>query len=140
MNIDKLVNVHPRVVDVVTRIKFAMTELGYPMMVTDGARTVDQQQALFRKGRDQAGHVIEPHAIVTNCDGIVNRSNHQLDPKDGLGRAVDMCFLVDNKPSWAETMPWALYGLMAETLGLAWGGRWHHPIDRPHIELMPGKS
>lgn len=128
MNVDKLLNVHPALIDKITRIKFAMVELGYPMMVTDGCRTVEQQQVLFAKGRTMPGR------IVTMADGVKRRSNHQIHD-DGFGHAVDMCFLVDGKPSWDGKLPWTLYGLMAETLELRWGGRWSMPVDRPHVEL-----
>ena len=100
----------------------AMGELGFVMIVTDGFRTTTQQQALYAKGRT------EPGPVVTHANGIHTRSNHQD------GRAVDMCFVVDGKASWAESNQWGLYGAMATALGLVWGGDWKRP-DRPHVEL-----
>ena len=32
-------------------------------------------------------------------------------------------------------MPWTLYGRMATSLGLTWGGDWVSFKDKPHIEL-----
>jgi peptidoglycan L-alanyl-D-glutamate endopeptidase CwlK len=133
-NITRLKGVHPDLVDKVLRIISAMSTLGYPMMVTDGLRTVQQQQALYAQGRTKPGK------IVTYVDGIRKRSNHQA-KNDGFGHAVDCCFLVDldgdgpDDPSWAETHPWALYGAMAHALGLVWGGSWTTLVDRPHVEL-----
>lgn len=124
---DRLMGVHPRLIDAVDRIMQAMRELGFQMMVTDGVRTVAQQQALYAKGRTAPGR------IVTKADGVVHRSNHQLHD-DGLGHAVDCCFVVDGKPSWDESQPWPLYGEMVKALGLRWGGDWSTP-DRPHVEL-----
>lgn len=129
--IEKLAGVHPRLIEVVKRICFAMHELGFDMIVTDGVRTVAQQQALFAQGRSQPG------AVVTNADGIVKKSNHQPHA-DGLGHAVDMCFLVDGQPSWDEHLPWALYGAMAKSQGCVWGGDWKSITDRPHVELPDG--
>lgn len=125
--IEKLVGVHPRLIEAAKRIVYAMNDLGLHMIVTDGARTAEAQALLYAKGRTAPG------AIVTNADGVANKSNHQSHP-DGFGHAVDMCFVVNGQPSWDEHLPWELYGLMAETQGLKWGGRWSRP-DKPHIEL-----
>lgn len=124
---NKLLGVHPKLVDAAARIQQAMRELGFEMLVTDGVRTVAQQQALYAKGRTAPGH------IVTQADGVTHRSNHQPHA-DGFGHAIDLCFVVDGAPSWADGLPWALYGAMAKALGLQWGGTWTTP-DRPHIEL-----
>lgn len=125
---NKLEGVHPSLVDKVTRILCAMAELGHPMMVTDGVRSLKAQRALYAQGRTKPGK------IVTHADGVSVKSNHQ--PKaDGFGHAVDCCFLVDGKPSWAEAHPWRLYGEMAKALDLSWGGDWKRFPDRPHVEL-----
>lgn len=106
-----------------------MAGLGHAMMVTDGVRTLAQQQALYAQGRH--GH---PGPIVTNADGIgLTRSNHQV-RSDGYGHAIDACFVLDGKPSWAETLPWGTYGARAKAHGLKWGGDWTKP-DKPHVEL-----
>lgn len=126
---DKLAGVHPVLVAHVQSIIAAMGELGFMLIVTDGVRTQAQQQALYAQGRTTPGR------IVTHADGVKDRSNHQLHD-DGLGHAVDCCFVVEGKPSWAETLPWRCYGEMAKALGLKWGGDWPEPeTDRPHLEL-----
>jgi peptidoglycan L-alanyl-D-glutamate endopeptidase CwlK len=123
----KLDGVHPALVEKTGRILAAMSALGFPMLVTDGVRTVTEQAALYAKGRTAPGK------IVTQCDGELKRSNHQV-KADGFGHAVDCCFLVDGKPSWDDALPWRLYGETAKALGLKWGGFWTTP-DRPHVEL-----
>lgn len=122
---------HPRLRDGVPRILLAMNAIGYPMMVTDTLRTVEEQQALFAKGRTLPGD------RVTNCDGVVKKSNHQAHA-DGYGHAVDCCFVVDGKASWDEKLPWAAYGALGEALGLRWGGHWSDKTihDLPHLELV----
>lgn len=126
--VDKLAGVHHTLAEKVRRILAAMQLLGYPMMVTDGVRTVEQQQALYAKGRTTPG------PIVTQLDGVLRRSKHQTRP-DGFGHAVDCCFLVNGAPSWDDALPWQLYGQMARALGLVWGGAWTGFVDRPHVEL-----
>lgn len=96
------------------------------MRVTQGLRTEAQQVALYAQGRTKPG------PIVTECDGIKKRSNHQAQ-SDGYGHAVDLCF--DDKEPFAEKHPWELYGKTVRAFGLTWGGDWHSPYDRPHMEL-----
>lgn len=124
---DKLLGVHPDLQAKVAQILAAMQALGLEMRVTDGLRTLAQQQALFALGRTKPG------SIVTRADGVRRPSNHQA-KTDGVGHAVDMTFWVDDEPSWAEGLPWRLYGEMATALDLKWGGFWSIP-DKPHIEL-----
>lgn len=118
----RLAGVDPEVATRVQRVLDAMAALGFPMVVTAGLRTVEQQQALYAQGRTAPGR------IVTYADGVRKPSHHQS------GRAVDCVFLVDGKPSWAEGHPWAAYGACAEAVGLTWGGRWKMR-DLPHVEL-----
>lgn len=125
----RLRGVHPDLIEKVGRILLAMETLGHPMIVVSGLRTDAEQASLYAQGRTKPGK------IVTNLDGVTKRSNHQS-KADGWGHAVDMAFLRNGKPSWAEDHPWELYGLTAESLGLTWGGRWKKLVDRPHIELV----
>lgn len=124
----KLDGVHPKLVAAVEKIQFVMSYIGHPMMVTDGVRTLQQQQRLYQQGRGLAG------PIVTHADGLAVKSNHQM-KADGYGHAVDMCFVVNGRPSWDEGLPWKLYGEVAKSLGLDWGGDWRRP-DKPHIEMV----
>lgn len=98
----------------------AMEAIGHPMKVVQGARTVAQQQALYAQGRTAPGH------IVTQCDGVLKKSNHQG------GFAVDCAF--QGAQPFGEQHPWAVYGVLVQTVGLVWGGGWTKP-DRPHAEL-----
>ena len=125
---DKLAGVHPALASKVRAIQMAMTGLGFPMIVTDGVRTTDEQKKLYAQGRTTPGK------IVTNADGVKDTSNHQL-KADGCGHAVDMTFLDRNgRPTWDESYPWRLFGEMAKALKLSWGGDWTTP-DKPHIEM-----
>lgn len=135
---DKLLGVHPDLQMAVPKIQQAMAVLGREMRPTDGARTQEQQYQIWRQGRQIPGPFATAQkplgSTVTNADGVVKKSNHQI-KSDGFGHAVDMTFWVDGAPSWADDLPWELYGCMAEALGLKWGGRWRVP-DKPHIELV----
>lgn len=133
--VKRLEGVHPALIEKVGRILTAMDALGHPMMVTDGVRSTEAQQRLYAQGRTAPGK------IVTFADGVTKKSNHQA-KADGFGHAVDCCFLVDidgdgpDDPSWAMTHPWSLYGAMARTLGLRWGGDFVSLRDYPHVEMV----
>ena len=124
--------IEPRLRVGVPKILAAMAAIGYPMMVTDTIRTEVEQVALYAQGRTKPG------PIVTNADGIIKKSNHQLH-EDGFGHAVDCCFIVTGAPSWDVHLPWAAYGALAKALGFKWGGDWsslHDLHDLPHIEIL----
>ena len=131
--IEKLQGVHPKLIEAVKRILYAMNELGYHMVVTQGWRSAEEQAALYARGRTVPG------VIVTNADGTVKRSNHQA-KSDGYGHAVDLAFVVNGEPSWDESLPWRLYGEMAKSQGLIWGGDWKSFTDKPHIELADSNA
>jgi peptidoglycan L-alanyl-D-glutamate endopeptidase CwlK len=129
---DKLDGLHPDLREKIEKILAAMAALGFPMVVVEGLRSAERQQALYAKGRTAPGN------IVTYLDGVKKRSNHQV-KADGFGHAVDCAFLKTNAEgqpsvSWDLKNPWKVYGLMAETLGLVWGGKWTKLVDMPHVE------
>jgi peptidoglycan L-alanyl-D-glutamate endopeptidase CwlK len=126
----RLKGVHPTLVEKVWRLIAALDALGFPIFVTSGVRTTEQQQALYAKGRTVPGKV------VTNADGVIKKSNHQA-KDDGFGHAVDCAFMpsdVSREP-FSDLHPWTAYGACAAALGLSWGGAWKSINDQPHVEL-----
>ena len=93
---------------------------GYDMALLEGYRSPARQDQLAQAG----GHVTNARAF---------QSWHQY------GLAADCAFLREGKLVISERDPWAmrgyqLYGEVAESLGLTWGGRWTM-MDFGHIEL-----
>lgn len=119
--------VHPDLVGKITRVLAAMAALGYPMKIVQGLRTVEEQQALYAQGRTDL-----TRKVVTNCDGVKNKSRHQA-RSNGLGGAVDCAFA--GADPFGEKQPWAAYGACVEAVGLVWGGHWKTIVDRPHAEM-----
>lgn len=118
---------HPELVKRLTRVLDAMAAFGEPMRICQGVRTADEQAKLFAQGRTVPGKV------VTNCDGVVKKSNHQA-KDDGFGYAVDCCFTAGEP--FGDKRPWAAFGALAVAAGLKWGGNWTGTlVDRPHIEI-----
>ena len=128
MSGDKWDGLHPVLVRRLKLVHAAMRELGFPMLLTDGVRSLEQQRTLYALGRTKPGR------IVTNADGVHVRSNHQQH-EDGFGHAADSCFLVDGRPSWDDALPWPAFGACCQAVGLRWGIKIGATLDRPHAEL-----
>jgi peptidoglycan L-alanyl-D-glutamate endopeptidase CwlK len=93
---------------------------GYDMAILEGYRSPARQDLLASMGGQ-----------VTNARAF--QSWHQY------GLAADCAFLREGKLVISEKDPWAmrgyqLYGEVAESLGLTWGGRWKM-MDFGHTEL-----
>lgn len=100
--------------------KIMKEQHGYDMVLLEGYRSPARQDMLANQG----SHVSNARAF---------QSYHQY------GLAADCAFLKDGKLIISEKDPWAmqgyrLYGQVAESLGLTWGGRWTM-MDFGHTEL-----
>lgn len=128
---DRLTGVHPYLAKAIERIIDAMLVLGYPMFVVEGTRDTARQQLLYAQGRSLPG------PIVSNADGIVKKSMHQIQAT-GYGHAVDCAFVDDPHTTlvetWSERQPWEVYAAMLEAFGLTSGRHWTFK-DSPHGEL-----
>jgi peptidoglycan L-alanyl-D-glutamate endopeptidase CwlK len=83
---------------------------GYDMALLEGYRSPERQNLLAAAGPS-----------VTNAKAF--QSYHQF------GLAADCAFFRDGKLFISERDPWILrgyrlYGEVAESVGLSWGGRW----------------
>ena len=98
---------------------------GYDMALLEGFRSPGRQARLAAKGGDE----------VTDAGAYM--SYHQY------GLAADCAFVLDGKLVISEKNPWAmrgyeLYGKVAQSVGLTWGGNWKLR-DYGHLELQrPG--
>ena len=138
-SLDKMKKVHPKLVEV---MKAAITDSPFDFRITDGARTAEEQFALYQIGRSKPGR------IVTNCDGKKFKSNHQI-KSDGYGHAVDIfpCGVIENgmyrKFTSEEGYDDKKLRLIAnhilavaksKNVNVEWGGNWKMN-DTPHFEL-----
>ena len=93
---------------------------GLNILVTQGFRSVQEQNNLYALGRTKPGK------IVTNAKGIQS--------KHCKGMAFDICFLVNKCASYNGD--WEKVGSIGSKLGLIWGGYWKSFPDRPHFEIQ----
>ena len=126
-NTDKKLNsLHKDVRNIFKSFIFmADLRFGITLKVTDGYRTYAEQDALYAKGRTAEG------AIVTNAKG--GKSNHNF------GLAIDVVPMDDGKINY-NTKLYPIIGLIGESRGLEWGGRWKKPVDKPHFQYLLGMS
>lgn len=94
---------------------------GYEMALLEGYRSPERQALLKSRGPQ-----------VTRAGAY--ESYHQF------GLAADCAFyrdgqlVISEKDAWARR-GYALYGEVAESVGLQWGGRWTSIVDLGHVEL-----
>lgn len=107
--------------------KIMRERYGYEMVMIEGYRSPQRQAQLAAKGSN----------VTLAGPG---QSYHQY------GLAADCAFYRDGKLVISDATEWAqqgyaLYGKVAETAGLVWGGSWKSIRDLGHVELhAPGKG
>lgn len=96
---------------------------GIYLIITEGFRSKEQQDALYAKGRTAGG------SIVTNARGSSYSSQHQW------GIAFDIA-INDKKLLYdSATIKKVAKIAKSKKIGLAWGGDWKSFQDTPHFYL-----
>lgn len=112
----------PKVVRAMNAFLAECKKQGITLLVTQGLRTIAEQDAIYAQGRTKPGK------IVTNAKGGTSFHN--------FGVAFDVCFLVNGKASW--TGDWKKLGVIASKFGLEHGDRgW---VDLPHFQMRLGHT
>lgn len=107
---------------------------GVPILITQGLRTIAEQEALYAQGRTKPG------SIVTNAKGGTSYHNY--------GLAIDFALLLpDGKQvSWDlkrdgdsdKVADWTEVVQEAKSLGFEWGGDFVSITDAPHFQMTFG--
>lgn len=95
---------------------------GINLIVTQGLRTIEEQNKLYAIGRTIKG------SKVTNAKG--GESNHNY------GCAIDVVPVSGGKALW--NCDWNKIGRIGKSIGFSWGGDWKSFPDRPHFEYTAG--
>lgn len=123
ISIDRVNKLHPK-----ARAAFKMfiddaeRELNVTLRISQGLRTIAEQNALYAQGRTVKG------SIVTNAKGGQSYHNY--------GLAVDLVQLKDNTVNWS--FDYSQLQPIAALYGIVWGGTFKSLIDKPHFELTYG--
>ena len=137
----KATNLHPVFRQRLAMLADRLAARGMKALITDGLRTFEEQDELFKKGRRN----VSGESIVTNARG--GESNHNY------GLAVDMYPVLPDAtgretvftsiPSHSSVeFARAFTGIQnaigdeAEQLGLFWGARFSGIADTPHVQLL----
>lgn len=107
--------------------------VGVRMRITQGLRTIAEQNELYSQGRTKAGK------NVTNAKG--GQSFHNF------GLAFDFVILLDKKgdgsfkdTSWVVDKNWMVVVNYLKSLGFVWGGDFKTFKDTPHFEKVFGNT
>ena len=114
---------HPVVLSRANAFLLLCAQRGLGVMVTQGLRSWDEQDALYAKGRT-APPIGRKHRVTMAKGG---RSYHNF------GLAFDLVVLdAVGKADWDVSHPgWAQAGALAKSVGLEWGGLWLSPRPLP---------
>lgn len=123
----KLQGVHPVVAAKARQLIEEAYREGINVIITQGLRTVEEQNALYAQGRTKPGK------IVTNAKGGYSYHN--------FGLAFDFAILnPDGSVNWTVDSKWKRVGQIGKSLGLEWGGDWKDFKDYPHFQYTFGLS
>lgn len=96
---------------------------GYYIAVTEGYRTIKQQNDLYAQGRTKPGN------RVTNARGTPYQSQHQW------GIAIDFGCPATSTKEFYNSDRMKKMAKLAKEVGFGWGGDWTNPVDVPHLYL-----
>jgi len=123
----KLEGVHPNLVRVA---KKAITLSPIDFGISQGVRTLEQQQDLYAQGRSLPGPIV-----------TWTMNSKHLKQADGYGHAIDILVFINGKVSWEEhfyeqVAPYMKKAAELEGVKIIWGGDWKKTKDRPHYEIV----
>jgi uncharacterized protein YcbK (DUF882 family) len=121
----RLAKVNPELAKRVRATANDLKAQGINVRVTDGFRSVEEQNKLYAQGRTAPGK------IVTKAKG--GSSNHNY------GLAVDLVPIVNGKADYkVSNDTWNKIGAAGKKNGLEWGGDFKSIVDKPHFQLTGG--
>ena len=122
---------HPRLQKIIPKLIEECKKQGINIKISECFRTVEEQNALYAKGRTKPGN------IVTNAKGSSYSSMHQWGV--AFDFYLDMDIDKDGKKSDDAfnnaKKTFNKVGKIGKKLGLEWGGDWKSIVDLPHFQL-----
>lgn len=112
---------HPWLDDRLEALLKKCAKKGIYLIITEGFRSKEYQDALYAKGRTKPGK------IVTNSKGSTYSSQHMW------GIAFDIA--INDSKLLYDTATIKKVAKIAKSIGLDWGGDWTSIVDTPHFYL-----
>lgn len=119
-----IATLHPKVQPFARKLIRELLAAGIVAKIISGTRTYAEQTALYEQGRSKPGK------IVTNA-----RAGHSW---HNFGVALDIGIFEHDKYV-GESPLYKKAGVIGESLGFEWGGRWKGLVDEPHLQYNPNK-
>lgn len=113
--------IHPNLRFKLKKLLKKCEDAGIGIIITEGFRSKEEQDALYAKGRTSPGN------IVTNAKGNSYSSQHQW------GIAFDIA--INDPDRTYDVKLIEEVAKLAKKCKLSWGGDWKSIIDRPHFYL-----
>ncbi|MDB5344275.1 MAG: ycdD [Schlesneria sp.] len=110
---------------------------GEDVLLYEGFRTIDQQNADWQVGRDIDGRVIG--TTITDAKGGYSFHNYGLAVDFAPVGPLGVPLSKRNMLEWSAKARYEAIARLAQTLGLEWGGTWPKP-DKPHLQYADGLS
>ncbi|GGB44399.1 peptidoglycan L-alanyl-D-glutamate endopeptidase CwlK [Lentibacillus populi] len=126
---------HPTVEKKKNTLLKKTTAIGIDVVITEGVRTVEEQDDLYAQGRSKKGE------IITHSKGGESYHNYGLAfdyaLQNGEGEIIWDLQYDGNQNGESD---WFEVADIAKSLGFTWGGDWKHFTDYPHLQMDFGLS
>jgi peptidoglycan LD-endopeptidase CwlK len=134
-NIPMPTALHPVVEERTNQLIQTMADKGITMVITDGFRSVEEQNLLYEQGRTTEG------SIVTNAKGGESLHNFGLAVDFALKtKSGEIIWDMEFDGNGNGLADWMEVVEVAKELGFEWGGDWIGFEDYPHLQLDFGLS
>ncbi|WP_281284920.1 M15 family metallopeptidase [Cohnella terricola] len=126
---------HPVVAEKKDKLVALSKKIGIDVVITDGFRSSDAQDALYRQGRSEGG------PIVTQVKGGESYHNYGLAIDFAIKtRAGKVIWDLKYDGNGNGEADWMEVVAIAKELGFSWGGDWKGFPDNPHLQMDFGYS
>lgn len=120
INSRKISDLHPKVALMCNQFIQKCDAAGIDVIITSTYRDFESQTALFNQGRTTAGKK------VTNAKAGQSFHNFQV--------AFDFVPVINGKAMWMDEGLFTKCGIIAESCGLEWAGRWNKFKELAHCQ------
>ena len=121
-------DLHPRLRELHVKHMLACARDGIDVLTYCTFRSPEEQDFLYAKGRTTPGK------IVTYARGGQSKHNFMVSGKPAA-LAYDCVPLVAGKPAWNNEELLTRVGVLGESVGLTWAGRWKRFKEKVHFEV-----
>jgi peptidoglycan L-alanyl-D-glutamate endopeptidase CwlK len=115
-----------------TAFKAACAKSGIDVLIYCTYRDQEAQAVIYAVGRDKKGNVIDRKIIQTKSKPGESWHNWRC--------AFDAVPMIGGKPQWDNDELCQKMGVIGESVGLEWAGRWKSFKERAHFQYTGGAA